>query len=190
MAAGDVAGDGETKAHAFLVARAGGVEAGEGAEGFLVEFFRDACAVVFDGDGDGVGFALHRDAHALAVRGCVVDQVGETAFERAGPARIVVFAPCEKGPWLDRLLAVVRRSRQSVRVVIGVDGLARDEPRHLWRRVLMLPPKFHSSSVDALQEVLRILGQAQCEAMVFDRVTGRLLGQGKNWSLTSVSRAA
>jgi hypothetical protein len=139
---------------------------------------------------DAVRFVVrsraHRDRTGLGLSAFV-----ERA-ERKGPAALVVFAPASPGPWLPRVLAVVRRRPNRVRVVIGVDGLEATPPRAFFRRLLWTTPAPHGSRRSGLQDVLSTLGRERLDVVVLDRVTGRHVGNARSLlpAASSTTRSA
>jgi len=101
-----------------------------------------------------------------------------------GPAALVVFAPPTMGRWLDEMRAVTGRRYGRVRVVIAVDAVHDPDPRTVWRRWLLTP--IGSTGVDRgdLERVGRALAKLRCEVVVIDRVSGRVLGDGRHLDAT------
>ena len=97
-----------------------------------------------------------------------------------GPAALVVFAPPTMGPWLDEMRAVASQRYGRVRVVIAVDAVHDPAAQTFWRRWMLRP--VGSSGVDRsdLERVGRALGQLRCEVVIIDRVSGRVLGDGRH----------
>jgi hypothetical protein len=92
------------------------------------------------------------------------------------------------GAWLDEIRAVASRRYGRVRVVIAVDAVHEPAAQAPWRRWILRP--VGSSGVDRgdLECVGRALGQLRCEVVIIDRVSGRVLGDGRH--LGSVLRRA
>jgi uncharacterized protein (DUF58 family) len=101
-----------------------------------------------------------------------------------GPAALVVFAPPTMGRWLDEMRAVTGRRYGRVRVVIAVDAVHDPDPRTAWRRWLLTP--IGPTGVDRgdLERVGRALAKLRCEVVVIDRVSGRVLGDGRRLDAT------
>jgi len=97
-----------------------------------------------------------------------------------GPAALVVFAPPIMGAWLDEMRSLTARRYGRVRVVIAVDSVHDPATRSSWRSWFLRP--VHSSGVERidLERVGRALGQLRCEVVIIDRVSGRVLGDGKH----------
>ena len=96
-----------------------------------------------------------------------------------GPASLVVFAPPVAGAWLEEMRAVTGRRHGRVRVVVAVDSVHDVQAQSRWRRWLLTP--VGSSGVERadLERVGRALGQLRCEVVIIDRVSGRVLGDGR-----------
>jgi len=107
----------------------------------------------------------------------------------AGPAALILFAPPIVGPWLDEMRALTAQRRGRIRVVIAVDAVHESRAQSPWRRWLFKP--VGSSGVDRvdLERVGRALGQLRCEVVIIDRVSGRVLGDGRHLS-SATKRAA
>ncbi|MDH5672114.1 MAG: DUF58 domain-containing protein [Myxococcales bacterium] len=119
------------------------------------------------------GNALASNSKAATAAGSGLAAFVQTTLRR-GPASFLIFAPPTPGPWLERVAAHGVQCR--MRVVIGVDGIATDKPRPLWRRLLSFataPPR--SSDAAQLEQVLASLGRAGIQTTVFDRGSGRPL---------------
>ena len=95
-----------------------------------------------------------------------------------GPAALVVFAPATMGPWVDQLRAVTARRHGRVRVVVAVDAVHDAAPPSPWRQLLLKPGAVRGTPRAELERVARALGRLRCEVVVFDRVSGRVLGDG------------
>jgi uncharacterized protein (DUF58 family) len=110
--------------------------------------------------------------------------------DRAGPAAVVLFLPPEPGPWLEPVAAAIRRRAGGVHAVIGVDGLRRSKPQGWLARLLLRrsePVAGHELA--ALRDVVRRLSDLRCRVSVFDRTTGRQLGEGHFARLSDEPRA-
>jgi hypothetical protein len=101
-----------------------------------------------------------------------------------GPAALVVFAPPTMGRWLDEMRALTTRRYGRIRVVLAVDAVHAPDAQSQWRRWLLTP--VGSSGVERadLERVSRALGQLRCEVVVIDRVSGRVLGDGRHLDAT------
>jgi uncharacterized protein (DUF58 family) len=109
--------------------------------------------------------------------------------DRRGPAALVVFAPPVPGPWLPELIALSRRRAGRVRVVIGIDAMHGEARRARWQRWLLSPVEKDGVTREQLEQVGRMLGQSQCEVVIIDRVSGRILGDASRVT-TWTKRAA
>lgn len=107
--------------------------------------------------------------------------------EKQGPAAVVIFAPPEPGIWLDRVVAVLRARPGRCRVVIAVDGLARESQRR-WSRVFADPAPLSGTSLQRLDEVLGALGKERAEVLVIDRRTGTVLSEAHRAAVRGASR--
>ncbi len=105
-----------------------------------------------------------------------------------GPAALVVFAPPTMGPWLDQIRSLTARRYGRVRVVIAVDAVHDLHAQSRWRRWLLTPVGSSGVERGDLERVGRALGQLRCEVVIIDRVTGRVLGDGRH--LDSARRSA
>jgi hypothetical protein len=115
----------------------------------------------------------------LSIKARGMSGVGLPGFlaqaDKRGPASVIVFAPPEPGPWLQ---AVTRAaSRRQLRVVIGVDGVARRIERPRWLRLLRREESAPGARAAALDEVMLSLGRARVLVTLLDRSTGRMLGE-------------
>ena len=168
---------------AYLVAGEGD-EASAAAARVAVETEAMGDDWVFAADGAAAGTRRLQDALAAIVRSA--ERRGDggrelEAFvrrqERQGPMSLLLFVPPTPGPWLARVLAVIRARRGAVRVVVGVDGLGPDGGRTWWRRLLTRAPRRATTSLSALDEVTQALASGGAEVVVVDRETGRVLGE-------------
>jgi uncharacterized protein (DUF58 family) len=105
-----------------------------------------------------------------------------------GPASLVVFAPPVMGAWLDEMRSVTSRRYGRVRVVIAVDAVHDPEGQSQWRRWFLAPVTASGVQRADLERVGRALGQLRCEVVIIDRVSGRVLGDGRH--LDSARRRA
>ena len=97
-----------------------------------------------------------------------------------GPAALVVFAPPTTGKWLDEMRALTIRRYGRVRVVIAVDAVHDPDAQSRWRRWVLTPPRSSGVERADLERVGRALGQLRCEVVIIDRVSGRVLGDGRH----------
>jgi len=105
-----------------------------------------------------------------------------------GPASLVVFAPPVTGAWLDEMRSVTSRRYGRVRVVIAVDAVHDPDGQSQWRRWFLAPVTASGVQRAVLERVGRALGQLRCEVVIIDRVSGRVLGDGRH--LDSARRRA
>lgn len=152
---------------------------------------------IFGADGATHDARSPEEAIDLVVRSIAAREKGAAGLEpflvraeRAGPASAVVFAPPRPGRWLDAVVAIAKKRRGRMRIVIGVDGLAKRPERKLWQRLIAFDPASEGTSADALDEVLRILGTTRCEVVVLDRTSGRRLGEGHRAAARALAGAA
>ncbi|MCZ6806055.1 MAG: DUF58 domain-containing protein [Deltaproteobacteria bacterium] len=96
--------------------------------------------------------------------------------DRQGPAALVVFAPPSTGTWIGEIAALAQRRVGRVRVVIAIDAVREGQPGSRWRRWLFSPVIDPGVTRRELDHVGRVLGQLQCEVVIIDRVSGRILG--------------
>jgi len=101
-----------------------------------------------------------------------------------GPAALVVFAPPTMGRWLDEMRMLTTRRYGRVRVVIAVDAVHDPDAQSQWRRWLFTPVGSSGVERGDLERVGRALGQLRCEVVVIDRVSGRVLGDGRHLDAT------
>ena len=101
-----------------------------------------------------------------------------------GPAALVVFAPPTMGRWLDEMRMLTTRRYGRVRVVIAVDAVHDPDAQSQWRRWLLTPVGSSGVERGDLERVGRALGQLRCEVVVIDRVSGRVLGDGRHLDAT------
>ncbi len=105
-----------------------------------------------------------------------------------GPAALVVFAPPTMGAWLDEMRVLASRRYGRVRVVIAVDAVHDPAAQSSWRRWILRPVGSPGVDRGDLERVGRALGQIRCEVVIIDRVSGRVLGDGRH--LSSARRRA
>ena len=117
-----------------------------------------------------MGSAQFRDASGSGMRRFLAD------VDRQGPAALVVFAPPVAGAWIGEIAALTRRRVGRVRVVIAIDAVNEGRPRPQWQRWLLSPVAEPGVTRVELEQIGRALRQLQCEVVIIDRVTGRILG--------------
>lgn len=102
---------------------------------------------------------------------------GESKTE---PPRLILFVPGRAGPWLERVVEVIRHHRGRVSAVVVTDRVVDEAPEQKLERLLKVPEK-HDPGADAqttgpeLQRVCQSLVGAGAEVMAFERPTGRTL---------------
>ncbi len=161
-------------------------EASAGAARVAVESGLLGAEWVFGADGtEGetgeVGAAVERVVRSA--RPDVEGGAGLRAFmdraERRGPASLVLFVPPRPGPWLERVVSVVRARGARCRVVIAVDGLEAASPRRRWWSWISRSVRGRGADLRALEAVERAFSSVRCEAVVLDRKSGRMLGRAR-----------
>jgi len=152
---------------------------------------------VFGADGcaeDATDAATARTLVVRSVEGRLFGAAALRSFvdrgERAGPASLVIFAPPETGPWLDRVTAVVRTRRGRARVVIGVDGLAPAPPRRWLSKLTLRGVLSKGPSLQGLAAIQRAVAIAGAQVVVVDRVTGRVVAGGETRGQSAPKAAA
>jgi hypothetical protein len=96
-----------------------------------------------------------------------------------GPAALVVFAPPVIGTWLDEIRSLTSRRHGRVRVVIAVDAVHDRAAGPRWRSWVFSPPRTQGVGRADVERVGRALAQLRCEVVVIDRISGRVLGDGR-----------
>lgn len=152
---------------------------------------------VFGADGSEGEATTVADSVERIVRSAEAKDEGARSFrafveraERTGPSSLIVFAPPRPGPWLERVMLVLRSRGRRARVVIGVDGIDASPPRSLWARIAMRVEKREGTPMGELDSVLHTLASLRCEVVVIDRKTGRKLGDVHRNRARSMARAA
>jgi len=185
---------------AYLVAGPGD-DATAGAARVALETHALGSEWVFGADGgDAAGTSSVDAAVSLIVRSAAERDdgaAGLAAFlaraDREGPASLVVFVPPEPGPWLARVVAQLAR-RRHVRVVIAIDAVAPGPSVRRWRswlgRVIALAMPRTGTPADRLESVLRTLAAARADVLLFDRSTGRALGEAHRRAMISLANEA
>ncbi|UJR79883.1 DUF58 domain-containing protein [Sandaracinus amylolyticus] len=131
-----------------------------------------------DGEASAIGDAVQRVVTSAGIgeRGGSGLRAFVDRAERTGPASLVLFAPPRPGPWLARVLAVLRGRAGRARVVIGVDGIDSSSKATWWQRVIAREAPRVGTPIDELDAVLGALAATRCEVVVIDRRSGRRLG--------------
>jgi hypothetical protein len=95
--------------------------------------------------------------------------------DKRGPASVIVFGPAQPGPWLDAVARVA--SRRQLRVVIGVDGVAREPNAPRWLDLFRSEEHAQGAQGELLDQVMLALGRARVQVTMLDRTTGRVLSE-------------
>ncbi len=147
----------------------------EGAFGDDFRFGADGTRAATDRVHDALS-AIRRSAHARHAGGQGLAGFVETV-EREGPVSLLVFVPAELGAEFDAVRALVARRALPPRVVIGVDGIQVSQREPLWRRATLLPGGGVRIGVEVLRATLVAYRRLGAEVLVFDRESGRALGE-------------
>jgi len=99
-----------------------------------------------------------------------------------GGARTVLFVPARPGPWVARVLEVLRRQPRAagphpMSVLLCTDGIVHEPPPRWWRRWLLTaaaPADPAAASQRALAEVARALAAGRAPMSLVDRAIGRV----------------
>ena len=94
--------------------------------------------------------------------------------EQGGPASYVLFVPPEQGAWTAHVARMARG--RSVRIVIGVDGLASAVEAAWWKRALLVPGQRAGVDPARLEQLVAQLSALGASVSVLDRTSGRALG--------------
>lgn len=167
---------------AYLVSGPGD-EASAAAARVAIEGAAFGAEWTFGADGSEGEASTVSDALERIVRSADVREDGARSFrafvdraERTGPSSLIVFVPPQPGPWLDRVMLVLRSRGRRARVVIGVDGIDGSPPRSLLARMVTRTTAREGTPLDELDVVLRTLASSRCEVVLIDRTSGRRLG--------------
>jgi uncharacterized protein (DUF58 family) len=98
------------------------------------------------------------------------------AVEREGPASFVLFVPPVAGAAVEAVREMVQRRTHPVRVVIGIDGFLPAKPPSLLARLALLREGTSRIAIEQLREVMASYRRLNCEVVVLDRESGRVLG--------------
>jgi hypothetical protein len=168
---------------AYLVAGRGD-EAGAGLvrcileQGFLGDNWRfgaDGSAGYACNPGDALGF-IARSGNAPPEQGTGFPEFLAQA-EKDGYSACFVILPPVTGPWVEPVLAAIRRSRIRLHLYTAMDGVPKsliDEPR--WRRILFKPQDGSTGSLDDLELVAMRFKAAGCPFLLADRSAGTIRG--------------
>ncbi len=110
--------------------------------------------------------------------GAFLRQVGQQ-----GEVHCIVFASSRPGEWTPDVLEAARNYPGAMTFVLGTDGVLRNSPKPLWRRLLLAEGPPHGTPLDELGALLRQLGGAGCPALVIDRPSGRAYNQAQQSAL-------
>lgn len=88
-------------------------------------------------------------------------------------ARVMLFAPCRLGPWIDQVLRECARFRGRTTVVIGFDTLDAVPEKTWLLESESASDRLEGTDVEQLQTIVRSLGALDAEVLLFDRKTGR-----------------
>jgi hypothetical protein len=180
---------------AYFVAGPGD-EATAGAARVAIESGTLGAEWVFGADGtagetDEVASAVERIVRSSEMK--EAGAFGLRAFvdraEKSGPASTLLFVPPVPGPWLDRVVAIVRTRAHRARVVVATDGVETIVPRSRWARLLARDVERTGASAEDLETVLRTLASTRVEVLVLDRTTGRKLGAAHRAALRATKAA-
>lgn len=144
------------------------------------------------GDASEPGPAVDRIVRSIEAR--EEGALGLRAFieraEKTGPASLVLFVPPVPGPWLDRVIAILRHRAHRTRVIVATDGVdAQAEPPR-WRRLLARSAERRGTHAEDLDAVVRALAGARVEVLVLDRATGKKLGDAHRAAMRALGARA
>ncbi len=97
--------------------------------------------------------------------------------EREGPAALVLFVPPRLDGAYERIRDVITRRSRPVRVVIGIDGLLPQGGSALWRKLAFVRQADERLSLESLRETIAAYRRHNCDVVVLDRESGRVLGE-------------
>ena len=181
---------------AYLVAGPGD-EPVAGAARVAIESGTLGAEWVFGADGtagetDEVGPAVERVVRSIASR--EEGAGGLRAFvdraEKTGPAALVLFVPPVPGPWLERVIALVKHRAHRTRVIVATDGVDVARPRARWWNLLARDVERRGTYAEDLEAVVRGLSGARVEVLVLDRATGRRLGDAHRAAMRALATRA
>jgi uncharacterized protein (DUF58 family) len=87
----------------------------------------------------------------------------------------VVFVPAHDGPWRAEASRQAERHGARLAFVLGTDGIARDERRSFWERLLLAPDESEAADARELRTLAAALGAHGAMVRVLDRPSGRQL---------------
>ncbi len=144
------------------------------------------------GDTDEPGPAVDRIVRSVEAR--AEGALGLRAFvdraEKTGPASLVLFVPPVPGPWLDRVLALVRHRAHRTRVIVATDGVDVAVPRARWWDLLSRGVERSGTRAEDLDAVVRALAGTRVLVLVLDRTTGRRLGDAHRAAMRALATRA
>lgn len=109
--------------------------------------------------------------------------------EKAGPAALVLFVPPEPGPWLDRVVALLKVRTGRSKVVVATDAISTPRPRSWLRRLLFRAPERIGTTAEGLDRVTRAIAATRVEMVVVDRQSGRRLGDAHRRAMAALARS-
>lgn len=148
------------------------------------------------GDTNEPASAVDRIVRSIEARrdGREEGAIGLRAFvdraEKTGPASLVLFVPPVPGPWLDRVIALVKHRAHRTRVIVATDGVDVAVPRSRWRGLLARGVERSGTHAEDLEAVVRALAGARVEVLVLDRATGRKLGAAHRAAMRALATRA
>ncbi len=146
----------------------------EGAFGDDFRFGADGTSGATDRVADALT-AVCRSAHARDQGGRGLAAFLETV-EREGPVSLLLFAPAELGAEYGVVSDLVARRARPPRIVIGVDGIESLSLEPLWKRAALLPAGRVRIEARSLTNTVSAYRRLGAEVLIFDRETGRVLG--------------
>lgn len=134
---------------------------------------------LFSTDGDEQPTREIAEAADRIVRSSAFRQNGGEALGRflgkgakQGYSAAVLFVPCRPGPWLERVAGHLAKSSCPCRVIIGIDGAAKDIRQGFLRRCLFHGDYKPAATLAQLRDVCDRLQGAGVDVYVVDRISG------------------
>lgn len=146
----------------------------EGAFGDDFRFGADGTSGATDRIPDALT-SICRSAHARDQGGQGLAAFLDTV-EREGPVSLLLFAPAELGAEYGVVSDLVARRARPPRIVIGVDGIESLSREPLWKRAALLPAGGVRIQARSLTDTVTAYRRLGAEVLIFDRETGRVLG--------------
>lgn len=144
------------------------------------------------GETDEVGPAVERIVRSIEAR--EEGALGLRAFveraEKTGPAALVLFVPPAPGPWLDRVVSLLKHRAHRTRVIVATDGIDVPRARARWLGLFARALPRSGTPAEDLETVVRALSAARVEVLVLDRATGRKLGDAHRAAMRALSSRA